>query len=526
MSTKTISVENYGIKNAKVRYQLSADELHAETLSKGLGKEASSGALAVNTGKFTGRSPQDRFIVEDEITKDRVWWGKVNIPFDSKKFDALYDKVVAYLSEKEVYVHDGYVCADPKYRTNIRTITELPWSNLFAFNMFLRLEDSELASFKEDWLVVNAPGFLANPEVDGTRQANFAILNFTKKIALIGGTGYTGEIKKGIFSAMNFELPVFRNTMPMHCSANVGKDGDTAIFFGLSGTGKTTLSADPNRHLIGDDEHGWTPENSVFNFEAGCYAKVVDLTAEKEPEIFKAIKKGAILENVIMDDKGEVDFSRTDITENTRVSYPIYHIDNIQPGSIGHNPKNIFFLTFDAYGVLPPISKLTPEQAAYQFVSGYTSKVAGTEVGITTPQKTFSACFGAAFMPLHPAEYGKMLAEKIEKSGVNVWLVNTGYNGKMKRCSLKDTRALITAALTGALDKVEYKELPIFGFGVPQSCAGVSDQAILNPENTWEDKAQFAAKSKELAEAFLQNFKDKGFEKGADAQVLKGAPKL
>ena len=432
---------------------------------------------------------------------------------------------MAYLSGKEIFVHDGYVCADPNYRTNVRTVAEYPWSAQFVYNMFLRIEDSEVASFKEDWLVINAPGFHADPAVDGTRQSNFAILNFTRKIALIGGTGYPGEMKKGIFSALNFVLPVFENTMPMHCSANVGKDGDTAIFFGLSGTGKTTLSADPNRHLIGDDEHGWTPENTVFNFEGGCYAKVVDLTAEKEPEIFAAIKKGAILENVVMHN-GEVDFADTTITENTRVSYPIHHIANIQPGSIGKNPKNIFFLTFDAYGVLPPISKLTPEQAAYQFVSGYTSKVAGTEVGITTPQKTFSACFGAAFMPLHPAEYGKMLAEKIEKSGVNVWLVNTGYNGKMKRCSLKDTRALITAALTGALDKVQYKELPIFGFQVPQSCEGVSDQNILNPEATWEDKAQFAAKSKELAEAFLQNFKDKGFEKGADAQVLKGAPKL
>lgn len=522
---KTISVENYGIKNAKVNYQLSADELHKESLERGLAEEAKSGALAIKTGKFTGRSPQDRFIVEDDITRDRVWWGKVNIKFDSAKFDALYDKVMAYLSGKEIFVHDGYVCADPNYRTNVRTIAEYPWSAQFVYNMFLRLEDSEVASFKEDWLVVNAPGFLADPTTDGTRQSNFAILNFTRKIALIGGTGYPGEMKKGIFSALNFVLPVDRNTMPMHCSANVGKDGDTAIFFGLSGTGKTTLSADPNRHLIGDDEHGWTPENTVFNFEGGCYAKVIDLTPEKEPEIFGAIKKGAILENVVIKN-GEVDFADTSITENTRVSYPIYHINNIQPGSIGKNPKNIFFLTFDAYGVLPPISKLTPEQAAYQFVSGYTSKVAGTEVGITTPQKTFSACFGAAFMPLHPAEYGKMLADKIEKSGVNVWLVNTGYNGKMKRCSLKDTRALITAALTGALDNVQYKALPFFGFQVPQSCEGVSDQAILNPENTWEDKAQFTAKSKELAEAFLQNFKDKGFEKGADAQVLAGAPKL
>lgn len=525
MGTKTISVENYGIKNAQVRYQLSADDLHKESLERGLAKEANTGALAITTGKFTGRSPQDRFIVEDDITRDRVWWGKVNIKFDAKKFDSLYDKVVEYLSGKEIFVHDGYVCAEKDFRTNVRTIAELPWSAQFVYNMFIRLEDSELASFKEDWLVINAPGFLANPEVDGTRQSNFSILNFGRKIALIGGSGYPGEMKKGIFSALNFELPVFRNTMPMHCSANVGKEGDTAIFFGLSGTGKTTLSADPNRHLIGDDEHGWSG-NKVFNFEGGCYAKVVDLTAEKEPEIFRAIKKGAILENIIMDANGEVDFANTSITENTRVSYPIYHIDNIQPGSVGENPKNIFFLTFDAYGVLPPISKLTPEQAAYQFVSGYTSKVAGTEVGITTPQKTFSACFGAAFMPLHPAEYGKMLAAKIQESGVNVWLVNTGYNGKFKRCSLKDTRALITAALTGELNNVEYKELPIFGFKVPQSCQGVSDQSILNPESTWDDKTQFSAKLRELAQSFVQNFKDKGFENGADAQVLAGAPKL
>lgn len=527
MSKRQLSLENYGIENAMVHYQLSADELHRETIKKGLGREANSGALAIETGKFTGRSPKDRFIVQDEITKDRVWWGEINIPFEPEKFDALYNKVVKYLSGKEVYVRDGYVCADPKMRRNVRTITELPWSNLFAYNMFLRVEDSELDNFKADWTVINAPGFDKATQEDGLRegQNNFAILNFTKKIALIGGTGYTGEIKKGIFSALNFELPVFENTMPMHCSANVGKDGDTAIFFGLSGTGKTTLSADKNRFLIGDDEHGWTKDNTVFNFEGGCYAKVIDLTKEKEPEIYGAIKKGAILENVVMHN-GQVDFSDTSITENTRVSYPIYHIENIQPNSVGHNPKNIFFLTFDAYGVLPPISKLTPSQAAYQFVSGYTSKVAGTEVGITSPQKTFSACFGAAFMPLHPAKYGKMLAEKIKESKANVWLVNTGYNGKFKRCSLKDTRALITAALNGELDKVEYKELPIFGFQVPQSCNTISDQSILNPENTWQSREKFLEKLRELAEAFKENFDKKKFAEGTTGEVLEGAPKL
>lgn len=404
-ATKTISLESYGITNATVRYQLTPDELHEETISKGQGVEASSGALAVNTGEFTGRSPQDRFIVKDAITEDKVWWGNINIPFESDKFDALYKKVTNYLSGKEIYVRDSYACADPNYRLNIRVITEYPWSNQFAYNMFLRPTDVELDNFTPEWTVINAPGFMAVPDEDGTRQHNFAILDFTRKIALIGGTGYTGEIKKGIFSALNFILPVFHNTLPMHCSANVGEEGDTAIFFGLSGTGKTTLSADPNRRLIGDDEHGWTNENTIFNFEGGCYAKVINLSEENEPDIYKAIKRGAILENVILDEKGDVDFSDISITQNTRVSYPIEHINNIQVPSVGENPKNIFFLTADAFGVLPPISKLTPGQAAYHFISGYTAKVAGTEAGVNEPMPNFSACFGAPFMPLHPTKY-------------------------------------------------------------------------------------------------------------------------
>ena len=383
--TKTIALEPYGIKNAKVNYQLTSEELHDITIEKGQGVEASSGALAVNTGEFTGRSPKDRFIVKDATTEEKVWWGNVNIPFDSDKFDSLYKKVTAYLSEKEVYVRDSYACADENYKLNIRVINEYPWSNMFAYNMFLRPNEDELEDFEPEWLIVNAPGFMANPEVDGTRQHNFAILDFTRKIALIGGTGYTGEIKKGIFSALNFILPVYKETLPMHCSANVGENGDTAIFFGLSGTGKTTLSTDANRALIGDDEHGWTKENTVFNFEGGCYAKVINLSEEQEPEIFNAIKKGAILENVVLNDAGEVDFSDTSITQNTRVSYPIYHIDNIKQPSIGRNPKNIFFLTADAFGVIPPISKLTPSQAAYHFISGYTAKVAGTEAGVVEP---------------------------------------------------------------------------------------------------------------------------------------------
>ena len=328
----------------------------------------------------------------------------------------LYDKVTTYLSNKEVYVRDSYACADPKYRLNIRVINEYPWSNMFAYNMFLRPTADELDGFDPEWLIVNAPGFMADAAIDGTRQHNFAILNFEKKIALIGGTGYTGEIKKGIFSALNFILPIYKNTLPMHCSANVGADGQTAIFFGLSGTGKTTLSADPQRKLIGDDEHGWTAENTVFNFEGGCYAKVINLSQENEPDIFNAIKPGAILENVIMDDQGAVDYTNISITQNTRVSYPINHIDNIQEPSLGKNPKNIFFLTADAFGVLPPISKLSPGQAAYHFISGYTAKVAGTEAGVTEPQPSFSACFGAPFMPLHPTKYAEMLSQKMHRS--------------------------------------------------------------------------------------------------------------
>ena len=327
--TKTISLKSLGITSKSVHYQCSPDQLHKKTIALNQGVEASSGALAINTGEFTGRSPKDRFIVKDAITKDKVWWGDINIPFSPESFDHLYTKVITYLNDKELYVRDAYACADPSYRVNIRVINEYPWSNFFAYNMFMRPSASELENFTPEWTIVNAPGFMANAKVDGTRQHNFAILNFTKKIALIGGTGYTGEIKKGIFSALNFILPVYKNTLPMHCSANVGKDGETSIFFGLSGTGKTTLSTDPERQLIGDDEHGWTAENTIFNFEGGCYAKVINLSKAQEPDIYNAIKKGAILENVIMDKDGNVDYTNKSITPNTRVSYQIYHINNI-----------------------------------------------------------------------------------------------------------------------------------------------------------------------------------------------------
>ncbi|MFN3138617.1 MAG: phosphoenolpyruvate carboxykinase (ATP) [Allomuricauda sp.] len=526
--TKTISLHSYGITHDNVNYQLSPDELHDITIEKEMGQEASSGALAVNTGEFTGRSPMDRFIVKDDITSDKVWWGNINIPFESEKFDQLYDKVIAYLNTKELYVRDSYACADADYTLNIRVINEYPWSNMFAYNMFLRPTEDELEDFDPEWTVVNAPGFMANPEEDGTRQHNFAILNFTRKIALIGGTGYTGEIKKGIFSALNFILPVYKNTLPMHCSANVGESGDTAIFFGLSGTGKTTLSTDPDRKLIGDDEHGWTPDNTVFNFEGGCYAKVIDLSQKKEPEIYGAIKKGAILENVVMDDKGVVDFSDTSITQNTRVSYPIHHIENIQWPSIGKNVKNIFFLTADAFGVLPPISKLTPAQAAYHFISGYTAKVAGTEAGVVEPQPSFSACFGAPFMPLHPAKYAEMLSKKMKESGVDVWLVNTGWTGGPygvgTRMKLKYTRAMISAALSGELGLYNYEKYHIhsvFGVAQPRECPGVPTQ-VLSPRATWNNDEAYYKTAFKLTNAFRENFKK--FEAYASEEIRRGGP--
>lgn len=527
-TTKTISLKPYGIKHDNFQYQLSPDELHDITIEKGMGKEASSGALAVNTGEFTGRSPMDRFIVRDAITEDKIWWGNINIPFESEKFDKLYDKVIDYLNAKELYVRDCYACADPAYKLNIRVVNEYPWSNMFAYNMFLRPTTEELEEFDPEWIVINAPGFMADAAVDGTRQHNFAILNFTRKIALIGGTGYTGEIKKGIFSALNFILPVYKNTLPMHCSANVGEDGDTAIFFGLSGTGKTTLSTDPDRKLIGDDEHGWTPENTVFNFEGGCYAKVIDLSEENEPEIYRAIKKGAILENVVLDKKGVVDFSDTSITQNTRVSYPIYHIENIQEPSIGKNVKNIFFLTADAFGVLPPISKLTPAQAAYHFISGYTAKVAGTEAGVVEPQPSFSACFGAPFMPLHPAKYAEMLSRKMKESGVDVWLINTGWTGGPygvgTRMKLKYTRAMISAALSGELGLYSYDKYHIhsvFGVAQPRECPGVPT-SVLSPRATWNNDEAYYKTAFKLTNAFRENFKK--FEAYASEEIRRGGP--
>ncbi|MGB0777781.1 MAG: phosphoenolpyruvate carboxykinase (ATP) [Flavobacteriaceae bacterium] len=525
--TKSISLRDLGLFPKQNHYQLPPELLVEATLSREEGRLDEHGALAIETGTFTGRSPKDRFIVKDAMTQDRVWWSDINQAFDPDKFDALYDKMAAYIKDKEVYSRDCLAGAEPSKQVKVRVINEFPWSNQFAYNMFIRPTEDQLENFAPDWVVLNLPGFYADPKVDATRQGNFSILNFTKKIAIIGGSGYTGEIKKGIFSALNFEYPSFEDTLSMHCSANQGEDGETALFFGLSGTGKTTLSADPNRKLIGDDEHGWTADNTIFNFEGGCYAKVIDLDEEKEPDIYHAIRTGAILENVVMDENGKVDFANTSITQNTRVSYPINHIDNIMVPSIGKNPKNVFFLTADAFGVLPPISKLNAQQAAYHFISGYTAKVAGTEAGVNEPLPSFSACFGAPFMPLHPTYYAKMLSEKMEAAGVNVWLVNTGWTGGPygigHRMSLKYTRAMINAALDGKLEKVSFHKHSVFGLNMPMSCPGVPE-ALLNPINTWGDKKAYTKKAKDLAYSFKKNFNQ--FEDLADEFILAGGPTI
>lgn len=516
-----------GLNNAEnVFWNLTPAELVEETIVRGQGMLTHTGALAVNTGEFTGRSPKDRFLVYDEKTKDAVWWGDINLKFDPDDFTRLFNRMQAYLSGRDVYVKDAYVCADDQYRMNVRLVAELPWSGLFAENMFLRLNQDEISDFSPEWNIVCAPGFYADPAIDKTRQHNFAVINFTEKMILIGGTGYTGEIKKGIFSVLNFILPHEREVLSMHCSANVGQDGDTAVFFGLSGTGKTTLSSDPNRRLIGDDEHGWA-DGSVFNFEGGCYAKTIDLSAEREPQIFNAIKFGALLENIGFDenDPSVPDFEDSTITENTRVSYPIHHIDNIMVPSVGKDPKNIFFLTCDAYGVLPPISRLSKGQAMYHFMSGYTAKVAGTEAGITEPQTAFSACFGAPFMPLHPSKYAEMLGKKMDERDVKVWLVNTGWSGgaygEGERIKLRYTRAMITAALTGELENVDYKEHEIFGLQMPTSCPDVPDE-ILSPKSTWKDATKYDNTALALAEKFVNNFKK--FEEHSSEEIKSAAP--
>ncbi|WP_411030673.1 phosphoenolpyruvate carboxykinase (ATP) [Spongiimicrobium sp. 3-5] len=524
---KNTDLGKYGITGATAHWNLDPKTLQHITVEKGMGVESDNGTLCINTGKFTGRSPKDRFLVKDDYTKDKVFWNRTNKALHPDNFQKLYDEVVKYLSGKEIYVHDAYVGAAPEYRLNVRTVTEYPWSNLFVHNMFLRLAEEEIENFSEDWLVLCAPGYEApDPKAVGIRQGNFSILDFTRKVALVGGSAYTGEMKKGIFSALNLILPIERNVLPMHCSANVGTDGETAIFFGLSGTGKTTLSADPERKLIGDDEHGWTAENVIFNFEGGCYAKAIDLSEDNEPDIYRAIRPGALLENVVFKEGSkEVDFSDTSITQNTRVSYPIHHIDNIAEPSYAGNPKNIFFLTCDAFGVLPPISKLTPGQAAYHFISGYTAKVAGTEAGITEPVPSFSACFGEPFMPLHPTVYAEMLSKKMTEAGVNVWLINTGWSGGPygvgSRIKLRYTRAMISEAMKGNLNDVDYEVHPIFGLHMPKYCHNVPTE-MLDPLNTWLQKGAYISKAIQLAHSFHLNF-DKFINQASD-EIMHGGP--
>lgn len=506
---------------------LTTQELVEKALERGEGKLTDRGALAADTGEFTGRSPKDKFMVQDDKTKDTAWWGSVNQPFASDKFDALLNKVVNHLNQKDIFIRHAYACADPTYQLNIQVVTESAYQNLFAKHLFLRPTAEQAAKQETEWLIIAAPTFKGDPEVDGVRQHNFTIVDMSRKIILIGGSGYTGEIKKGIFGVLNYILPQERGVLSMHCSANIGKEGDTAIFFGLSGTGKTTLSADPNRKLIGDDEHGWS-ENTVFNFEGGCYAKCVNLTEEKEPQIWNAIKEGALVENVrFFENSDKVNYDDISVTENTRVAYPIDFIDNVAVPSVGDAPKNIFFLTADAFGVLPPISKLTPGQAMYHFISGYTAKVAGTEAGVTEPQATFSACFGQAFLPLHPAKYAEMLGDKLNQNpDVNVWLINTGWTGGPygvgSRMKLGYTRAMITEALEGRLTG-NFVPHPVFGVMMPDECANVPSE-LLNPRNTWDDKEAYDAQCNKLAELFNMNFEK--FADGSGEEIKAAAPKM
>jgi phosphoenolpyruvate carboxykinase (ATP) len=518
------SLLSLGIEVNTLHYQLQPAELTSQTLALKQGKLNDHGALCVNTGKFTGRSPKDRFIVMDALTRKTVDWGDVNIAFDAKKFDSLYDKVCGYLSSrKEIWVRDCYACAEDRYRLNVRVITDTPWANLFCHHLFLRPEESELPYLETDWLIVQAPGFLASPVEDGTRQENFSIINFTRKIILIGGTAYTGEIKKALFGVLNFVLPQRKKVLSMHCAANEGRKGDVALFFGLSGTGKTTLSTDPGRSLIGDDEHGWA-EGTVFNFEGGCYAKCIRLDADKEPQIFNAIRPGTLLENVVFyEGTDRVNYDDDSVSENTRAAYPIDYINNAKQPSVGANPRNIFFLTCDASGVLPPISKLNKGQAMFRYISGYTAKIAGTEVGIAQPQPVFSACFGRVFLPLNPVEYAEILGGLLEAHPeINVWLVNTGWTGggfgNGKRISLQYTRAMIRAALNGDLANVNYDTDEHFNFRIPQAVAGVPS-SMLNPRLSWESENHYDEAANHLAELFIRNFTKYADKAGAETKA-------
>lgn len=493
-----------------IRKNLSVSELVESVLERNEGILTLTGAIRATTGKYTGRSPKDKFIVKDEESETKVDWGSVNQPIDEEIFEALYAKVLDYLKEKdEIFQFKGYAGADENHRLPIQVINEFAWHNLFSHQLFIRPNDEELLNHEPEFTVISAPKFKADPSVDGTSSEAFIMVSFKHRIVLIGGTEYAGEIKKSIFSVMNYMLPQ-KDILPMHCSANVGQEGDVALFFGLSGTGKTTLSADPSRRLIGDDEHGWS-NSGVFNIEGGCYAKCVNLSEEKEPQIFNAIRFGSVLENVVVNDASrQADYDDTTLTENTRAAYPIQNIENIVTPSIAGHPNTIIFLTADASGVLPPISRLTKEQAMYHFLSGYTSKLAGTERGVTSPQATFSACFGSPFLPLAPSTYANMLGEKIDQFNTNVFLVNTGWTGgeygEGSRMKLSYTRSMVHAALEGELNSVETTTDDIFGLEMPTHCPGVPSDVLI-PRNTWKDKSNYDKKAKELATKFHENFK-------------------
>ncbi|HEY1257187.1 MAG TPA: phosphoenolpyruvate carboxykinase (ATP) [Terracidiphilus sp.] len=491
-----------------VHANLSVSELVETSLKRGEGHLAANGALVAVTGARTGRSPKDKFTVDDAVTHEVVDWGKVNKPFAPAKFEALLERVVEHLKSRELFAQDLYCGADPEYRLQIRVVSEYAWHALFVRDLFVRPEAGALVNHKAEFIVIAAPEFEAVPERDGTNSKAFILADFTRKIVLIGGTKYAGEMKKSIFGAMNFIVPD-KDVLPMHCSANVGADGVTALFFGLSGTGKTTLSADPARRLIGDDEHGWGP-NGVFNFEGGCYAKCVDLTEEKEPQIFRAIRFGSVLENVILNSARVPDYFNISLTENTRAAYPVEFIENAVIPGVGGHPKNVLFLAADAFGVLPPIAKLSPDQAMYHFLSGYTAKLAGTEAGVIDPEPEFSACFGAPFLPLAPRVYAEMLGKRLKQHNASCWLVNTGWSGGKfgigKRMSLKITRALVNAALDGSLEKVEFVTEPSFGLSIPVGCPNVPSE-ILNPRNAWADKAAYDKTAADLAARFEENFK-------------------
>ncbi len=513
---ETYGLEQLGIVNTAAVYRnLTPAQLTEHALRRGEGTLSATGALVVKTGKYTGRSANDKFIVDTPAVHDDIAWGKVNRPMEKEKFDAIFAKVTAYLQNKEVYVFDGFAGADPKYTKSFRIVNELASQNLFIHQLLRRPTPEQLADFTADYTIVAAPGFKCVPEIDGTHSEAAILVDYEAHLVVICGTRYAGEIKKSVFSVMNYILPK-QGVFPMHCSANIGTDGDSAVFFGLSGTGKTTLSADPDRKLIGDDEHGWA-DDSVFNFEGGCYAKCINLSAEGEPEIYNAIKFGALVENVVMDpDTREFDFDDDSLAVNSRVGYPVEYIPNAELSGMSPSvPKTVIFLTADAYGVLPPISKLDRNQAMYYFVSGFTSKVAGTEIGVTEPVPTFSTCFGEPFLPLDPSVYAAMLAEKVEKAGAKVYLVNTGWNGTGQRMKLRYTRAMVTCDVTGSID-------PTFGVQVPTAIEGVPSELLI-PENTWADKEAYRAACRKLASSFVENFKK---YTRMSAEVVAAGPKV